>query len=467
MSQGQTVKAGLVPFYIKLYDDILPKARAGFDGYVEKIAASLGTRGVSVQATPVCRIASEFQSAVAQLEQAGVDCIITVHLAYSPSLEAIDAFCRTKLPIVILDTTMDEHFGPSVAITRVMFNHGVHGVMDFASMLRRRRRPFEIVAGHVDNAAMLDRAAELICAAQAAGRLRKSSVVRVGPAFEGMGDFSVTEDVLASKLGVSVREVGLDKLDEAILCVSDDEVRREVASDRERFDCELSEETHARSVRVGLGLRRLLADGGHNAMSVNFQAFTRFDRPANTMPFFEISKSMARGLGYAGEGDVLTSAMVGALASSLGDVTFAEVFCPDWAGQSLFLSHMGEINPSVAMGRPRVVERPFPFGNALPPAVLTCAVRPGPAVLVNLAPGPGDTFSLIVAPVEVLSEEGIQPAMRDAIRTWVRPRGLVATFLERYSRAGGTHHGALALGDRAAAVAAFGRLLGLDVVEIQ
>ena len=49
--------------------------------------------------------------------------------------------------------------------------------------------------------------------------------------------------------------------------------------------------------------------------------------------------------------------------------------------------------------------------------------------------------------------------MRATVRAWVRPHGGVARFLEAYSRAGGTHHSALLLGDKAEALAAFGRIL--------
>jgi L-arabinose isomerase len=88
-------------------------------------------------------------------------------------------------------------------------------------------------------------------------------------------------------------------------------------------------------------------------------------------------------------------------------------------------------------------------------------------VFVNLAPGPDDTFSLIIAPVEVLAENAsLDPAMRDVVRAWVRPSGGVKGFLEAYSRAGGTHHSALVLGDRADAIAAFGRRSGLEVVRV-
>lgn len=467
MNKRERPVVGLLPLYLKLYDDLLPELRQGFDAFLLELIEKLEARGVSVIPAPISRVAHEISAATECFERQGVHAIVCLHLAYSPSLEAIDALCGTALPLLLLDTTMDEQFGLDVAVDRIMYNHGVHGVMDLASLLRRRERAYEIVAGHLADPQVLDRVAGCARAALAARALRGTTVLRVGPTFAGMGDFAVEEDVLSSKLGVQVRETGLEALDAAIVKVTEEAVSVEVALDRERFLCELPAEAHERSVRVGLGLRHLLDEGGYAAFSVNFQAFDRADRSANTMPFLEISKAMGRGLGYAGEGDVLTAAFVGALGKAYDAVSFTEIFCADWAGDRLFLSHMGEISTSIAEGKPRVIAKPFFMGGSLDPAVLTCAAKPGPAVLVNLAPGPRDTFTLLVAPMEVVPEDAsLKPEMRDVIRLWVRPQGKVAPFLEAYSRAGGTHHGALVLGAQAESLAAFGRLCGWDVVQL-
>ena len=129
---------------------------------------------------------------------------------------------------------------------------------------------------------------------------------------------------------------------------------------------------------------------------------------------------------------------------------------------------MGEISPAVASERPRVIAKPAFDSKSATAAVLICAVKPGPAVFVNLAPGPDDTFSLIVAPVDVLPEgDDLDPKMRDTVRAWIRPRVPIAEFLQDYSRAGGTHHSALVLGDCAEAVAMFGQSINTNVVLIK
>jgi len=334
-----------------------------------------------------------------------------------------------------------------------------------ASVLRRRGRTFQIVAGHMGDDDLFARAALRVRAASAARQLKSTTALRVGESFKGMGDFFVEADVLKSVLGITVEQIAPADLAPDVEAVTDKEIEEEMALDRDRFTCTVPEKVHARSVRVGLGLRRRLEAGGYRAFSMNFLAFDQPDGPIDTVPFMEASKAMARGLGYAGEGDVLTAALVGALSGAFGKTTFTEIFCPDWAGNSLFLSHMGEINPDVAGDTPRIVEKPFPYTPAQNPAVIACAPKSGPAVFVDLVPGQDDTFGLIVAPVEMLGD-ATNEKMREAIRGWMRPACGVREFLEAYSRHGGTHHSALVMDGNAEAIGAFGEVAGIPVIRI-
>ena len=453
-------RVGLLPLYLKLYDDTIPRMRETLEPFLDEVAAGLEAQGLEVVRAGVCRQAREFRAAVEDFEAREADAIVTLHLAYSPSLESTATLRKTHLPVVILDTTLDPTFGCDTDPDRLLYNHGIHGVMDLASMLRREGKPYQIVAGHYRDSDVLARAAALARAAYAARCFSHTRALRIGESFRGMGDFCVADELLAHGLGIQVQQIEPGELEQDVAAVTGQEVDRELERDRESFACELDEEVHARSVRVSLGLRKRLASRAYDAFSMNFAAFDSPSGPLDTPPFLEASKAMARGVGYGGEGDVLTAALVGALAKGFGRTTFAEIFCPDWRSEALFISHMGEINPEVAAERPRLIEKPFPFTPACNPAVLTCAPAPGPAVLVNLAPGPGESFSLIGAPVEVL-EDRSGNEWADTIRGWLRPAGGVAPFLEAYSRLGGTHHNALVLGQTIEAIRAFAAFANL------
>ncbi len=457
---------GLLPLYLQLYDERMPELRAAFDSLLATVSAGFTSRGIAVQRADVCRVEDEVSNAVASFEQSGACLIVTLHLAYSPSLESADCLVRSPLPVLLLDTTMDHDFGLDADPARIMYDHGVHGVQDLASVLRRCGKHYEIVAGHVTRSNVLVRAVGAARAAYAAKLLASMRTLRIGETFHGMGDFAVADRLLEALLGIAVEQKDMGALEDAAREVSNAAIDAELAADRLRYEVVAREEVHRRSVRVGLALRRVLEEGTFGAFTFNFGAFNSGEGPVDTVPFLEASKAMARGLGYAGEGDALTAALVGVVNHAFGRTTFTEIFCPDWKGNALFISHMGEVNPETASETPRLIEKEFPWTGARNPAVLTCAPAPGPAVLVNLAPGPDNRFGLIVAPVEVLGD-GTHPAMRDNVRGWILPQsGTVAEWLECYSQCGGTHHSALVLGDHADSLEVFGRFAGLEVVRL-
>jgi L-arabinose isomerase len=344
----------------------------------------------------------------------------------------------------------------------MLANHGIHGLQDLASVLRRAGRDYTIAAGPLDSPRLWHRVTAWMRAAQARHLLRRLRVAQIGEAFAGMGDFDVSPEFLREKVGPERVAIEIGRIGELCGQVTPAGLAAEKAADAQAFDTAgCRDECLDRANRVGLALRRALEAEGAEAFSMNFASFDR-SRGTPTVPFLEASKALARGIGYAGEGDVLTASLVAAL-QCYAPTTFTEMFCPDWSGGRIFMSHMGECNPALAKGRPRIVEKDFSFGAADNPAVLVFALRPGPAALVNLAPR-RDSLALIAADVEIADAE-LEPGLPGMPHFWIVPRaGDVAAFLETYSEAGGTHHLALTPGLRASDLRDLARALNWDFV---
>ncbi len=453
---------GLLPFYLELYDRVAEEYRPKVESFVETIAVELSRIGVRVERAPVCRLKDEFDQAVRRFEQVGVDCIVTLHLAYSPSEESIDALAGTKLPIIVLDTTPDFRFDPSSNLDAIMLNHGIHGVQDMCNLLLRRGKGFQIEVGHWRGSDVLYRVAADAHAALAASSMRSARIGIIGSPFKGMGDFTVPFDDLKEAIGIETVKSDPALLAAAVSGLSSVEVDAELELDRQSFDASgVSEEAHKRSVVTGLAVRKWIEHEKLSGFTMNF-----LDINSNcglpTVPFLEASKAMSRGLGYAGEGDVLTAALVGALGSVYEEVSFTEMFCPDWQNGSVFLSHMGEINPSVCAGKPLLVEPPFPYTDAAEPVSAVGRFKTGEVVLVDVAPYGGLGYGLIVAPGEILDGDDSE-AVQKTVRGWFKPEMPIEEFLSCYSEVGGTHHLALIYGDRARELAVFGRIMGWNV----
>ena len=453
-------RIGLLPLYLKLYDDTMADRRPRIDAFYAQIAAELGKRGLTVLTSPICRVEREFESAVRGFEEQGAEAIVTLHLAYSPSLESIDALASTTLPIIICDTTPTYSFGPRQDPDEVMYNHGIHGVQDMCNLLIRRGKRFRIHVGHWQKSDVLDRVARDVSAACMVGRIRSLRVGLLGRPFKGMGDFSVPAAELRHQLGVEVRTLEARQFARLVASVTEQELQAEREADAGRFDFgKVSPEAYQRSARIGLAVQKWVDREELGAFTVNFLDVNR-DAGIPTVPFLQASKLMAAGVGYAGEGDVLTASLVASLAAVYPDTSFTEMFCPDWQNGTIFLSHMGELNYRLVAGRPRLHEMEYQWSQADNPVYAAGRFRAGKVLFVNLAPLQSG-FRLIVAPATMLDSSGTD-RMEKSVRGWFKPEIPMPDFLGRYSTIGGTHHLAVCYDADASVIESFGRMMGWE-----
>ncbi|MBQ2766723.1 MAG: hypothetical protein IJF49_01435, partial [Clostridia bacterium] len=179
------ITVGFLPLYIELYDQAVPQRHVLCDEIYEKAAQMLEARGLSVLRSPLCRLKREFADAVREFEASGADCLVTLHMAYSPSLESADVLAATDLPIVVMDTTVTYDFSPYQDAAEIGVNHGIHGVMDMCNLLRRRGKEFAIAAGHLTESPVVDRVVDLVRGGVAARALNGMKVASIGGSFHG------------------------------------------------------------------------------------------------------------------------------------------------------------------------------------------------------------------------------------------------------------------------------------------
>lgn len=425
-------KIALLPFYIKLYDDKVPQYHESMECFVTQAAETLRQLGFEVVTANLCRVKEEFSAAMTKFKAENCQAVVTLHAAYSPSLESIDVLCESDLPIVVFDSTPDQEFEFNFG-GKLMTNHGIHGVQDMCNMLLQRGKTFLLRAGHYKAADFQKRLASAIDTACMAYIFTHGKVGSAGGIFDGMGDFRIPENVnLPAEL--------LEFADDPSLAASDAEIEEEMALDRKKFvlEAELPEAVHRSTIAASLKLRKWIEKNQLTAFTVNFLECGK-DMGLDVVPFLECSKAMTRKVGYAGEGDVLTALLCGTLLQCFPESTFTEMFCPDWTGNRILLSHMGEMNLNLMDQKPYLAERKWIYGDADDMAVATGCLRSGEGVLVNLAPGPGGSFSLITAKVRLTAQNDQDLT---SMRGWFVPPGnmSVGEFLEAYSNLGGTHH---------------------------
>lgn len=462
----EKIKVGYLPLYIKLYDDTDPSYRDPIANYMHTLVAMLEDQGLEVvMADEVCRVKSEFQRAVQKFNDKGVCAVITQHLAYSPSLESIDALLKLEAPIVVFDTTPDYQLIQVAAQeNRIMNNHGIHGVQDMCNLLKRNSKPYYICAGHAMHSDVVGEVAGMCRAAATAKAYRHARIGSVGGSFTGMGDFLISDERYQKDIGAEVLYMTPDVVKEYLAKVTDKEVEEELALDQKKYTVEVTfEQEYKSATKSGLAIRKWMEEKNLTACTVNFLTLDICGLPK--MPFPECCKILERGKGYAGEGDVLTAGLVGALFSAYPNTTFTEMFCPDWEQDVILMSHMGESNPSLAQWKPVLTDCPFNWNTCGDTVGMYTCAKEGNVALVNLAPM-NDSFTLIICPGKMLDVGLEHGAYRNATQGWFKPNQKLPQFLKEYSRHGGTHHSAMVYDINIEELKAFGEMMGFDVVVI-
>jgi L-arabinose isomerase len=347
------------------------------------------------------------------------------------------------------------------------YNQGVHGAQDTANAMVRAGKRFAVLTDDWRSAGFAADVGRWARAAAAVTAWKKLKVAIFGYAMNEMGDIRVDESALVRTLGPAIISVAQGDLWRGMQAVTDLEISEIVNYENEHFEIDprLSAEERADHARMQAALQRILDSRGFGAYTAHFDAIGEDGRFAR-LPLAAASTLMARGYGYAAEGDVLTACLVYAGHQLIGDAHFTEMYAMDFPSDSVLMSHMGEGNWKVARtDRPvRLIKRPLGIGRLADPPTFLFQYQPGPATLATLVSLEGDRFRLVVAEGTVLDSQEL-PALEMPYGQFQPASGL-RSCLNGWLSHGGPHHEVLNLGHHAESWRVFCQLAGIEFVQV-
>lgn len=462
-------RIGLLALTLELYEALAPDLRAGREKWLRDAVLPALSPIADVRFQHAVFRREDIDRAVRELEHEGVDALLVICLSYSPSQLSLPALRQTRLPIAVWNTqelfAVDERFDAG----KMIANHGVHGTQDLCNVLLRSGVRFEYVTSHLNDAEPLRALENTFVAAAAVSRLRKARLGLMGYPFPGMGDLGLDTTHLAATLGCHWQTLSVEDFNRRAEHAGEGEVAQLAQEYRASYELadDLTPQDLEATARAELALRSIVAQHKLNALSYQFQALGEDERTV-TIPFAGVSRLMAEGIGFGGEGDLIGAAGTWLLGQVHHPATFSEIFTTDFAGNGLLMSHMGECNPAMARTDRKIplVARPKPIarirGRQL---ALVVSLQPGPATLCALTLGPAGRWRLVAGRVEV-DDFGPLPSMAVPHFKLKIPGGDVRDWLTAYAKAGGPHHNALCFGDATARLQLVARMLDADYFEV-
>ena len=421
---------------------------------------------------PVVKTAEEILAVCreANNSETCIGLILWMH-TFSPAKMWMGGLQALRKPFLHLHTQFNDKlpYG-SIDMDFMNLNQAAHGDREFGFLTSRLRLARKVVVGYWKDP---DTVGEIATWTRAALGWHESQHLKVARFGDNMRNVAVTEGdkVEAQRVfGYQVNGYGVGDLVARINGFSDAEVGQLVDEYREQYTV-AKEHDRADALpvaaRIELGLRAFLTEGGFGAFTDTFEDLHGMGQ----LPGIATQRLMASGFGFGGEGDWKTAALVRimkVMAAGLpGGTSFMEDYTYDLAGLSdskVLGSHMLEICPTIAAGKPSLEVHPLGIGGKADPVRLVFTSPSGPAVVASVV-DMGSRFRMIVNELDVVVPEQDLPRLPVARTLWL-PRPNLKIAAAAWIYAGGAHHTGISQALTTEHLRDFAEIAGIEFVTI-
>src|SRR6266568_4620537 len=449
-SVGRKPRIGILGIMQDLYDDMIPGIAQRQEGYAAELAAHLSDVADFTPSKAI-KYREDAERAMREFENADLDGVLVVMLTYGPAMRVARLLSESRLPVCLANIQPEPTVTPAWDMDDMTYNQGVHGAQDTANAMVRAGKRFAVLTDDWKSASFRADVGRWARAAAAATAWKRLKVAIFGYAMNEMGDIRVDESALVRTLGPAIISVAQGDLWRGMQEADSQAVAEVISFEDANFsiDPRLTAEERTDHARMQVAIEQILRMRGFGAYTAHFDAIGE-DGRFSRLPLAAASSLMAKGYGYAAEGDVLTACLVSAGHTLIGDAHFTEMYAMDFPSGSVLMSHMGEGNWKIARSdRPvRLIKRPLGIGRLDDPPTFLFQYQPGPATLATLVSLEGERFRLVVAEGENLDTQQL-PALEMPYGQF-RPQAGVRACMNQWLRAGGTHHMVMNLGHHAA-----------------
>lgn len=422
---------------------------------------------LAVSATAITNIMKE---ANYRDEVAGV---ITWMHTFSPAKMWIRGTQLLQKPLLHFATQFNESIPwATIDMDFMNLNQAAHGDREYGFINARLQKNNKVVVGYWQNESVQ---AQIAAWMDVAVAYNESFNIRVARFGDNMRNVAVTEgDKVEAqiKFGWVVDYFGIGDLVQYVDAVTEEEVNALFAEYQDLYDFDYGDydhETWEARVKVQakqeIGIRRFLAEGGYNAFTTNFEDLYGMEQ----LPGLAVQRLMAEGIGFAGEGDWKTAAIDRLMkVMAHGENTgFMEDYTYELASgkEAILQSHMMEVDPTLAVNKPKIVVSPLSMGDREDPARLVFDGKGGTGVVVSMADF-GSEYKLLINEVDAFEPTEEAPQLPVARVMWT-PRPDFETGVRSWIETGGGHHTVVSLNLTVDQIETWAKMVGLTFVTIQ
>ncbi len=444
-------------------------------GYQRRIGDQISSAGnISLVDAGLVDNPARADEAASLFRQEQVDVVFLYISTYALSSTVMPVIQNANVPVIILNLQ------PAAAIDYESFNRmGDRGAMtgawlgycqacsvpEVASVFNRVGIPYQMITGYLGDKTSEAAIVDWVEAAKVAFAMKRNRLGIMGHYYAGMLDVYTDTTKQIGAFGGQIDLVEMDELAAFRGAVSDGELKAKLAEFAHAFtvvpECEKAE--LVRAAKTSVALDKLVEKHGLGSLAYYYEG-TPGSAHEDIITSVIAGNTLLTGkhVPIAGECEVKNAQAMKIMDCFGAGGSFSEFYAMDFNDDIVMLGHDGPAHPAIAEGEVFLVPLPVYHGKPGKGLSIQMSVKHGPVTILSVCEDRTGVFLLVAegssVPGPVLNIGNTNSRYRFSITA--------TEFIEKWSKAGPSHHCAIGTGHIAGRIDKLGKLLNIPVIRV-
>lgn len=474
MAKEKSVKVGLLGVGLNTYWNQFDGLRERLEEYQNEIGRRMSMSDVKVINVSIVDSQESAGMAVETLLKNRIDVLFVYVSTYALSSTILPVVQECRVPVLLLNIQ------PTAAID-FKFVNGLDdrgrmtgewlaycqacSIPEFASVFNRSGIKYDIITGHLSDESMWKEIKDWLDAVRVVKGMRENRMGILGHYYTGMLDVYTDVTLQSAIFGTYIEQVEMCELAHYYESATEDELQAKLNEFHEKFDVspQCEEYELQRAARTSIALDKLVEAHRLGSLAYYYEGF-----PGNSYENLVTSVIAGntlltgRGIPVAGECEVKNVQAMKIMSLLGAGGSFSEPYTIDFSQDVVLWGHDGPAHFIISEKKVQLVPLPVYHGKPGKGLSIQMSVKLGAVTLLSVCEGKDGVFLLVAEGESVLGDTLQIGNTNSRYRFSCGAK----EFIEKWSKAGPSHHCAIGVGHVADKIEKVGRLLGIPTVRV-